>query len=183
MAHHRAINHSDSQGSIRITVRDEMLEDLQPLLALELDRGLDKTSSQTHYVSTLHDNVKNNIAPILSCLMYSGCSVSMVLANKAIPMTLSNESRKILPDTAIILAQCMIAVILVSIAKVLGYVDYPNLNLVMMRQWLPVNLLFLAMLSTGFLSLVHSSVPMVTIFKNITNLFTVFGDWYFFKEP
>ena len=46
-------------------------------------------------------------------------------------------------------------------------------------EWLPVNLLFCAMLMTGFLSLKALSVPMVTIFKNLTNVVILAGDWYF----
>ena len=47
------------------------------------------------------------------------------------------------------------------------------------REWLPVNLLFCAMLMTGFLSLKALAVPMVTIFKNLTNVVILAGDWYF----
>jgi GDP-mannose transporter len=36
------------------------------------------------------------------------------------------------------------------------------------------------MLFTGMASLQHNSVPMVTIFKNITNILTTIGDLYFF---
>ncbi len=46
-------------------------------------------------------------------------------------------------------------------------------------DWLPVNLLFCAMLMTGFLSLKALAVPMVTIFKNLTNVVILAGDWYF----
>ena len=46
-------------------------------------------------------------------------------------------------------------------------------------DWLPVNLLFCAMLMTGFLSLKALAVPMVTIFKNLTNVVILTGDWYF----
>ena len=39
------------------------------------------------------------------------------------------------------------------------------------------------MLISGFLSLVYCNVPMVTIFKNCTNLITIFGEWWLFGEP
>jgi GDP-mannose transporter len=50
------------------------------------------------------------------------------------------------------------------------------------KAWLPVNLLFIGMLCSGLISFVYVSVPMITIFKNLTNLITVAGDWYFFNE-
>jgi len=123
------------------------------------------------------------ISGIFSCLMYTGCSIAMVLANKAIPMTVPASDRNNLPQTAIILSQCVIAVCLVETARYLRIVEYPGLSWDLIKQWLPLNILFMSMLFTGFLALVHLSVPMVTIFKNVTNLFTVFGDWYIFNEP
>merc|ERR1711862_395421 len=37
------------------------------------------------------------------------------------------------------------------------------------------------MLYTGMGSLQHNNVPMVTVLKNVTNIFTTAGDYYFFK--
>eukprot|EP01036_Dinobryon_divergens_P032976 gene32976-42670_t len=71
---------------------------------------------------------------------------------------MSIEMRHRLPDFAIVLYQCLIAVVLVEFARLVG------------------------MLCSGFISLVYVSVPMVTIFKNLSNLVTVFGDWYLFGE-
>lgn len=39
------------------------------------------------------------------------------------------------------------------------------------------------MLFTSMASLQHNTVPMVTVFKNITNIMTCFGDYYFFNTP
>ena len=143
MAHHRMTSHgNDTPGSIKTSFKDAPFDDLEPLLELEIGNNENKGITPVSYILTIQDSFRTNITPILSCLMYSGCSVSMVLANKAIPMTLSVDSRNILPDTAVILFQCIVAVILVSIAKLLGYVDYPSLNLSLVKQWLPVNVYF-----------------------------------------
>ena len=121
-------------------------------------------------------------AGILSCCMYTFCSVSMVLSNKAISTSLPLEDRKRMPQLTVILFQCIVAVILVESAKALKWIEYPNFNLTTAKAWLPLNMLFIGMLVTGFLSLVYVSVPMVTVFKNLTNLITVSGDVYFFGE-
>lgn len=121
-------------------------------------------------------------AGIMSCSMYTFCSVSMVLSNKAISTSLSLEDRKRLPQLTVILFQCIVAVVLVEGAKLMQMVEYPAFNFSTARSWLPLNLLFIGMLVTGFLSLVYVSVPMVTVFKNLTNLITVSGDVYFFGE-
>ena len=104
-------------------------------------------------------------AGILSCCMYTFCSVSMVLSNKAISTSLPVEDRKRMPQLTVILFQCIVAVILVESAKALKWIEYPNFNFVTARAWLPLNMLFIGMLVTGFLSLVYVSVPMVTVFK------------------
>jgi GDP-mannose transporter len=128
--------------------------------------------------------VKDNNAwsGILSCLMYTFCSVFMVLSNKAISTTLPEKLKKDLPQLTVILFQCIVAVMLVEGAKFFKIVEYPAFNIKTARAWLPLNLLFIGMLVTGFLSLVYVSVPMVTVFKNLTNLVTVTGDVYIFKE-
>ena len=76
--------------------------------------------------------------------------------------------------------QSIIAVIAVEFSKKMGWVDYPSFDMKVAMQWAPVNIAFCAMLFTGMASLQYNSVPMVTVFKNITNIFTAFGDYYFF---
>lgn len=72
---------------------------------------------------------------------------------------------------------------MVEFAKLMDWVNYPSFSLEVAKSWVPLNLLFIGMLYTGFMSLVHASIPMVTIFKNLTNVITVAGDGYFFNEP
>ena len=42
--------------------------------------------------------------------------------------------------------------------------------------------MFIGMLYTGFMSFVYLSVPIITIMKNLTNVFTVCGDYVFFHQ-
>ena len=92
------------------------------------------------------------------------------------------DVRQQIPEMAVILAQCFIAVVMVESARHLKWVEYASFNLETARAWLPVNLLFIGMLCSGFICFVYVSVPMITIFKNLTNLVTVAGDWYLFNE-
>ena len=80
----------------------------------------------------------------------------------------------------LVVFQAVIAVLAVSFSKIVGWVEYPAFNIVTAKQWAPVNITFCAMLFTGMASLQHNSVPMVTIFKNITNIVVTAGDYYFF---
>ena len=115
-------------------------------------------------------------------MFYTACSVSMVLSNKAISTSLPEEVREKLPQLSVILFQCLTSVVLVELAKMFKFAEYPSFNLKTARSWLPLNLFFIGMLISGFLSLVYVSVPIVTVFKNLSNLVTVTGDCYIFGE-
>jgi GDP-mannose transporter len=119
---------------------------------------------------------------VMSCLTYTICSVGMVLANKAISASLDEDVRKLVPQLSVIAFQCLVAVVCVQFAKSWRYVEYPDFDWKIAKAWLPLNVLFIGMLCTGFLSLVHNNVPMVTVCKNLTNVVTIAGDAFFFGE-
>lgn len=119
---------------------------------------------------------------LLSILMYVCCSVSMVLVNKCISVSLEPEVRARMPQISVIAFQCFVAVVLVEVAKAYKFVDYPAFDMKTAKAWLPLNVLFVSMLCTGFLSLVYNNVPMVTVCKNLANFFTILGDFWFFGE-
>lgn len=79
--------------------------------------------------------------------------------------------------------QNVVAVLLCELFKTLGYIKYRNFERSLAMRWLPVNMCFSAMLVTSFLALKHMNVPMVTIFKNLTNILIVAGDWKFNNIP
>jgi hypothetical protein len=131
---------------------------------------------------TVPKTEKSSIAAVTSCVLYSVCSVAMVLTNKGISTAVSPEIRAELPQLTIIMVQCIIAVLFVECSRLAGWIEYPSFNIEHAKPMVPLNLIFIGMLLSGFLSLVFVSVPIVTVFKNLTNLATVTGDWYFFKE-
>ena len=81
----------------------------------------------------------------------------------------------------IVVCQAVVAVACVELCKRLRWVEYPNFNMHTARLWAPVNVLFCFMLFSGMAALEHNSVPMVTIYKNITNIIVTAGDYYIFK--
>jgi GDP-mannose transporter len=83
-------------------------------------------------------------------------------------------------NTLLVVIQAVVAVILVDMCKRIGWVEYPSFSFETAKQWAPVNIFFCIMLFTGMASLQYNSVPMVTIFKNVTNITTTVGDYYFF---
>ena len=125
----------------------------------------------------------SNFQSLLSCGAYSLCSVGMVIANKAISSSIPEEERVNIPQLSVICFQCLVGVVFVEICKRIGYVEYPDFEWKTARAWLPLNILFIGMLATGFLALVHNNIPMVTVFKNLTNVLTIFGDYVIFGQP
>ncbi len=119
---------------------------------------------------------------VLSSMLYTFCSVGMVLANKFIPFSLPLEVRDEIPSVLVVWFQCLVALVLVSIAKYYKLVEYPDFDWEIVKAWLPLNIFFIAMLVTGFMSLFYCSVPIVTVFKNLTNIITIYGDKYFFDQ-
>jgi GDP-mannose transporter len=81
----------------------------------------------------------------------------------------------------LVVFQAVVAVVCVETCKHAGWIEhYPSLTWDVARAWAPVNILFCAMLFTGMASLQTNSVPMVTVFKNVTNVLTTAGDYFFF---
>jgi len=76
----------------------------------------------------------------------------------------------------LVVMQAVTAVIAVCVCKKMKWVDYPSFNYRTAMEWAPVNIFFCAMLFTGMASLQYNNVPMVTVFKNITNILVAFGD-------
>ena len=141
------------------------------------------TELPTHSKGKTADEQAATLNGLLSCAVYSAVSVCMVIANKLISSTLDPEVRDRLPQASVILFQCAVAVVMVEVAKKSSIVDYPAFNWTTAKSWLPLNIFFIGMLFSGFISLVYVSVPMVTITKNLANIITVLGEFVIFGEP
>jgi GDP-mannose transporter len=83
-------------------------------------------------------------------------------------------------NVLLVVFQAIVAVIAVDVCKRLKLVEYPALTWEVAKAWAPVNIFFCLMLFTGMASLQTNSVPMVTVFKNVTNILTTGGDYFFF---
>lgn len=80
----------------------------------------------------------------------------------------------------LVVFQAIVAVICVDLCRRLKWVEYPDLTMSTVRSWAPVNIFFCLMLFTGMGALQTNSVPMATVFKNVTNILTTAGDFLFF---
>lgn len=112
---------------------------------------------------------------VVAALTYSSCSISMVLMNKAVLSSYEYHNHMTL-----LLYQTGLAFVMLLIAGKLGYAEVPPFDWRLAKVWFPVNLFFLAMLFSSYLSLQHLNVALVTIFKNVTNVGVALGDFYMF---
>jgi len=101
----------------------------------------------------------------------------MVIANKAVLSTFGYSNHMVL-----LLFQTSMTFGLTMLWAKLGYLKLEPFNTDLAARWLPVNLFFLAMLFSSYMSLKLLSVPMVTIFKNLANCAVLAGDYFFFGE-
>lgn len=148
-------------------------EESKALLPLHVSKEQDPNSKS---------NFTKKLNAITSCVIFSLCSISMVLLNKYITTSVDPRFRDHMPNIFIVWFQCVLAIFLLQGSALAGYIDLPVMEWSTVKAWLPINLLFICMLLTSFVSFVYLSVPMITIIKNVTNVITVAGDRMFFGE-
>ena len=126
--------------------------------------------------------VQRNAVALISCLFYSFCSITMVLGNKLLMTGEIGTVGKGAPFSLLMFQSAIVAVILL-VGRALGLFSFEPFDCAVAVRWLPLNVLFILMLMTGLMALGWVAVPMVTVFKNLTNILTVAGDRYFFGQP
>ena len=119
--------------------------------------------------------LKNNSAvAALSCYCLS--SIAMTVTNKMILSHYHFELNFLL--LAIQSACCAGLLILFNSMKVLSF---KPLKKSIVLEWFPVSLALVAMIYTGTKSLQYLSIPLVTIFKNLTIILTAYSERVFFN--
>lgn len=116
---------------------------------------------------------------ILSCVVYSVMSNVMVLANRYL---VGRKYFAFEEKMFVVLAQAAIAVLVLELAKMRKLVAYDNYNSETAKKWAPVTFFFVAMLYTGTQATAGLPIHIVTVFKNVTNIIIVFGEWRLFGE-
>lgn len=108
---------------------------------------------------------------------YCATSTGMVLVNKAALSSFGFHS-----PNSLLLYQCLIALFMVLAAHAVRVVNIERLNWRVVKLWLPVNIIFVGMIWTGTMSLKYLGVAMVTVLKNLTNIFVIVGDLALFNR-
>ena len=114
---------------------------------------------------------------LYSLVAYTVTSISIILVNKLVMTT-----HKVNEPIALLFLQNLFAVVLVLTLKMTKMVELPALEWRLVKNWLPLTLLFVAMLYTSMVSLHLMSVASLTLMKNLSTVLTAVGDWYFFGK-
>nr|XP_043622960.1 GDP-mannose transporter GONST2-like [Erigeron canadensis] len=121
--------------------------------------------------------LKARSGPLISGAAYCLSSCSMILLNKVVLSSYSFNA-----GISLMFYQNLISTIIVIILGFSGVVSLEKLNWKLIKVWIPVNLIFVAMLVSGMYSLKHINIAMVTILKNVTNILTAVGELYIFRK-
>ncbi|CAH0481796.1 unnamed protein product [Peronospora belbahrii] len=119
------------------------------------------------------------VLSIVSCLVYSVMSNVMVLTNRYL---LGKRYYGFDEKFFVVAIQAAVAVLVLELAKMQKVVSYDAYNCKIARKWAPVTFFFVAMLYTGMQATAGLPIHIVTVFKNVTNIIIVFGEWRFFGE-
>ncbi|KAK9840936.1 hypothetical protein WJX81_001201 [Elliptochloris bilobata] len=114
---------------------------------------------------------------IVAGAAYCAASASMVLLNKATLSSFAFQS-----PISLLLFQCLVCVLLVRFCHMVGAIKLEPWSFSIARLWFPVNVIFVGMIWTSFFALKSLGVPMATVLKNMTNLFTICGDFMLYGK-
>jgi len=123
------------------------------------------------------DKEREMFIGISACSAYCVSSILMTFINKAIFSIFEFNF-----PLSLLLYQYVFTVVIVSVGRMLRIVEFNTLDRSLMKAWYPANILFLLMLMTSSYALKYLSVPMVTIFKNLTTTLVAIGDFYFLGQ-
>ncbi|KAL4772326.1 GDP-mannose transporter 2 [Aspergillus nidulans var. acristatus] len=142
--------------------KDELLPTYEP----RLQRDGDTSGSVTSFAS----KIGNNAAAAV--LAYCLSSISMTLVNKYV---VSGASWNL--SFLYLAIQSFIGTVAIMVCKKAGLIQ--NLGLFDLKKaqtWLPISLLLVGMIYTGNKALQFLSVPVYTIFKNLTIIVIAYGE-------
>ncbi|OKL62383.1 GDP-mannose transporter 1 [Talaromyces atroroseus] len=137
-------------------------------------RTFDVSSPQPrHSPSSSPAQWSNN--PILPVLAYCGSSILMTVMNKYVLSGLDFNLNFFL-----LLVQSVVCTIAIQTCKSAGVITFRSFNADEAKKWFPITLLLIGMIFTGSKALQFLSIPVYTIFKNLTIILIAYGEVLWF---
>jgi GDP-mannose transporter len=113
--------------------------------------------------------------PIAAILAYCGSSILMTVTNKYV---LSGVDFNL--NFFLLCVQSVVCVAAISMCKAAGIITYRDFNTDEAKKWFPISLLLIGMIYTSTWALKFLSIPVYTIFKNLTIILIAYGEVLWF---
>ncbi|KAF1971806.1 UDP-galactose transporter [Bimuria novae-zelandiae CBS 107.79] len=114
-------------------------------------------------------------SPLLSILAYCGSSILMTTTNKYV---LSGVDFNL--NFFLLAVQSIVCVAVISTLKASGTITYRDFNSDEAKKWFPISLLLIGMIYTSTWAIKFLSIPVYTIFKNLTIILIAYGEVLWF---
>ncbi|PGH23207.1 GDP-mannose transporter [Polytolypa hystricis UAMH7299] len=114
----------------------------------------------------------SSLVPILS---YCCSSILMTVTNKYV---LSGTTFNL--NFFLLAVQSIVCVVAIQSCKTAGIITYRDFNSDEAKKWFPISLLLIGMIYTGTKALQFLSIPVYTIFKNLTIILIAYGEVLWF---
>ncbi|RAK72472.1 GDP-mannose transporter [Aspergillus fijiensis CBS 313.89] len=119
------------------------------------------------------NSLQNN--PVLPVLAYCGSSILMTVMNKYV---LSGTDFNL--NFFLLCIQSVVCIVAIQTCKACGIITYRDFSADEARKWFPITLLLIGMIYTGSKALQFLSIPVYTIFKNLTIILIAYGEVLWF---
>lgn len=162
----------EKAGVKDVTQAVKQVQQQQPLLPLRQQARISSRGFQYR-----DRNITASRATIIAGVLYSISSAGLTLLNKKVLVHYDFSAVH-----ALLCFHCLLAVVLVRFCSILGWAEVEPLSWELVQIWMPVNLIFVAMLATNFYALQLVGVGMVSVLKNVSNLLIIVGDYFFFQR-
>ncbi|GIJ85463.1 GDP-mannose transporter into the lumen of the Golgi [Aspergillus pseudoviridinutans] len=113
--------------------------------------------------------------PILPVLSYCGSSILMTVMNKYV---LSGTDFNL--NFFLLCVQSIVCIVAIQTCKTSNLITYRDFNSDEAKKWFPITLLLIGMIYTGSKALQYLSIPVYTIFKNLTIILIAYGEVLWF---
>ncbi|KAG8532129.1 GDP-mannose transporter [Bacidia gigantensis] len=113
--------------------------------------------------------------PVFPILSYCGSSILMTVTNKYV---LSGRGFNL--NFFLLCVQSVVCVVAIQTCKTMKIITYRDFNQDEAKKWFPVSLLLIGMIYTSTKALQFLSIPVYTIFKNLTIILIAYGEVLWF---
>ncbi|CCG84418.1 protein of unknown function [Taphrina deformans PYCC 5710] len=150
----------NSKGDYSINVSQDEQDDYRPPLKAQPKQ-------------TLESSILNH--PLLPVLSYCLASISMTASNKYV---LSGFQFNL--NFFLLMVQSVVCILAIAICKQFKVITYRDFNADEAKKWFPISFLLVLMIYTGSKALQFLSIPVYTIFKNLTIIVIAYGEVIWF---